>query len=79
MNYDELNKGGVQALLTQTDLKQIRILIPKFDLNDFENIVKPILLFKKNIDSQNRKLDELKDLLLAKMTKVENEYESIEN
>jgi type I restriction enzyme S subunit len=79
LNYDELNKGGVQALLTQTDLKQIRILIPKFDLNDFENIVKPILLFKKNIDSQNRKLDELKDLLLAKMTKVENEYESIEN
>lgn len=77
LNYDELNKGGVQALLTQTDLKQIRILIPNFDLNDFENIVKPILLFKKNIDSQNRKLDELKDLLLAKMTSVESETHAL--
>ncbi|KDN54682.1 restriction modification system DNA specificity domain-containing protein [Flavobacterium seoulense] len=71
LNYDELNKGGVQALLTQTDLKQIKILLPKFDLNKFENTVKPILLMKKNIDSQNQKLEELKGLLLAKMTKVE--------
>lgn len=70
LNYDELNKGGVQALLTQTDLKQIKILIPNFDLNDFENKVKPILLMKNNIDSQNQKLDELKELLLAKMTRV---------
>lgn len=72
LNYDELNKGGVQALLTQTDLKQIKILIPNFDLNDFENKVKPILLMKNNIDKQNQKLKELKDLLLAKMTRVEN-------
>lgn len=72
LNYDELNKGGVQALLTQADLKQIKILIPNFDLNDFENKVKPILLMKNNIDKQNQKLEELKDLLLAKMTRVEN-------
>ena len=73
LNYDELNKGGVQALLTQADLKQIKILIPNFDLNDFENKVKPILLMKNNIDKQNQKLEELKDLLLAKMTRVETE------
>lgn len=73
LNYDELNKGGVQALLTQADLKQIKIIIPNFDLNDFENKVKPILLMKNNIDKQNQKLEELKDLLLAKMTRVETE------
>jgi type I restriction enzyme S subunit len=73
LNYDELNKGGVQALLTQTDLKQIRILIPNFDLNVFENRVKPIFLLKKNIDSQNQKLTELNELLLVKMTRVESE------
>ncbi len=72
LNYDELNKGGVQALLTQTDIKQIRILIPNFDLNIFENRITPIFLLKKNIDFQNQKLKELKDLLLTKMTKIEN-------
>ena len=60
----------VQALLTQTDLKQVKILIPNFDLNNFENKLKPILLMKNNIDTQTQKLEELKELLLAKMTRV---------
>lgn len=67
LNYDELNKGGVQALLTQTDLKQVKILIPNFDLNNFENKLKPILLMKNNIDTQTQKLEELKELLLGRM------------
>ena len=69
LNYDELNKGGVQALLTQTDLKQVKILIPNFDLNNFENKLKPILLMKNNIDTQTQKLEELKELLLGRMVR----------
>jgi type I restriction enzyme S subunit len=69
LNYDELNKGGVQALLTQTDLKQVKLLIPNFDLNNFENKLKPILLMKNNIDTQTQKLEELKELLLGRMVR----------
>ncbi|QTY27056.1 restriction endonuclease subunit S [Flavobacterium sp. CS20] len=73
LNYDELNKGGVQALLTQTDLKQLKIIFPKIRLADFEKKMSGIFKFNKNLET--KKLEKLKDLLLSKMSKVEVEKE----
>lgn len=75
LNYDELNKGGVQALLTQTDLKQLKIIFPKIRLADFEKKMSGIFKFNKNLET--KKLEKLKDLLLSKMSKVEVEKEMV--
>lgn len=69
LNYDELNKGGVQALLTQTDLKQLKILIPSLLIIKFENTVKSIFDYIMKKEKENQKLEELKELLLGKMAK----------
>lgn len=67
LNYDELNKGGVQALLTQKDLKEYNILTPNFGIKVFEKEVK-IFFIKIDINKkQNQTLRELASLLLARM------------
>ena len=67
MNYDELNKGGVQALLTQSDLKQLHVLIPKFDLPIFEEKMSSLFELKNNIEIENQKLTQLQSLLLSRL------------
>lgn len=67
LNYDELNKGGVQALLTQTDLKGLKVVIPNFDINYYEKQVKGMFLLQKNINQQTQSLKKLQSLLLVKM------------
>ena len=68
LDYNEITKGGVQSLITQTDLKAVDVIIPDTKiLMDYENTVFP--LFKKIETKQleNSKLTELQSLLLAKM------------
>jgi type I restriction enzyme S subunit len=72
INYDEINRGGVQGLITQSDLKSMTILIPSENLlNRFEDISEQILSFQGmkriEIDTINR----FEQILLSKMTKVE--------
>ncbi len=67
LNYDELNKGGVQALLTQSDLKQLQVLIPKFDLPIFEEKMSSLFELKNNIEIENQKLTQLQSLLLSRL------------
>ena len=68
IDYKELAKGGVQSLITQTDLKNVEALLPdEYTLNLFEKQVSCLssqVRFKKQ---ENIKLTELQSLLLAKM------------
>ena len=73
LNYDEINRGGVQALITQTDIKGTGILLPqklKF-LNDFEKQINPFFEMIDIYSKMKNKLEGLKDLLLSKLTTIE--------
>ena len=68
VDYEEIKKGGVQDLITQTDLKAVPILVPsESSLIDFEQkasvIAQNIELHSKEIE----KLTEIQSLLLARM------------
>lgn len=68
INYTELNRGGVQALITQTDIKNLPIIVPDLEiLNLFERDITTIFTKVENAVHQTQKLAELKSLLLGKM------------
>lgn len=70
LDYSEITKGGVQSLITQTDLKESAIMIPPKDLLDsFEQQSLSIYLFVETKKQENLKLTELQSLLLARMGK----------
>lgn len=68
IDYNGLAKGGVQSLITQTDLKEIDILIPnEYTLSLFELQSSYIFHQNKLKNIENLNLHELQSLLLAKM------------
>jgi type I restriction enzyme S subunit len=71
INYDEINRGGVQGLITQTDIKNLPLIIPeKSILEEFEKSASLIFSHYSNIERENQKLTELKELLLSKLATV---------
>lgn len=69
VNYEEIAKGGVQALLTQTELKNYPTYIPsEFELLKFETEVKPIYQFIDNLKQENHHLRTLLTLLTSKLS-----------
>ena len=70
LDYSEITKGGVQSLITQTDLKESVIVIPPKDLLDsFEQQSSSIYSLVETKNQENSKLTELQSLLLARMGK----------
>ncbi len=70
LDYSEITKGGVQSLITQTDLKESAIVIPQENLLDsFEQQSSSIYSLVETKEQENDKLTELKSLLLARMGK----------
>ena len=70
LDYSEITKGGVQSLITQTDLKESAIVIPPKDLLDsFEQQSSSIYSLVETKNQENSKLTELQSLLLARMGK----------
>ena len=68
IDYKELAKGGVQSLITQTDLKSVEVLLPdEHMLNLFEKQVSCLSSQVRLKKQENIKLTELQSLLLAKM------------
>lgn len=66
IDYNEITKGGVQSLITQTDLSNYQILIPALDvLNLFESKLEKIFDLIDRNNKENKKLNEIKSLLLA--------------
>jgi len=73
INYDEINRGGVQGLITQTDINNSRTLIPtKAILIQFENIVLRIMNYAELNKIISQKTMDLNDLLLSKLATIEN-------
>ena len=68
LDYSEITKGGVQSLITQTDLKDFSIILPsKEALSAFEEQSGELYYFIEIKKQENEKLTELQSLLLAKM------------
>lgn len=68
LDYNDITKGGVQSLITQTDLKESAVIIPSKDcFNLFEKESSSIFSFIDGKKQENEKLTELQSLLLAKM------------
>ena len=68
LDYNDITKGGVQSLITQTDLKEYQILIPSKDsLKTFESESSSVFSYVETKKQENEKLTELQSLLLAKM------------
>lgn len=68
LDYNEIVKGGVQSLITQTDLKEVNILIPnEKSFSQYEEQSASIYSLIDTTKKENNKLTELQSLLLAKM------------
>ncbi len=72
LEYYNFNiQQAVQANLSLETISSLPLIIPKQKIiNLLGIIIRKIFHAKLNIDLENRKLEELKDLLLAKMTSV---------
>lgn len=70
---EERTVGGVQGKLPMYNVESMPILIPEEDLlNRFNTSIEKIDKTTLSKVKENKLLEELKDLLLAKMTRVEN-------
>lgn len=70
--------GGVQAKLPMYNVQALPIVLPDKQLLDkFESAIKPINDLQNSTTRENFKLLEIKNLLLARMTNVESEIETI--
>ena len=79
INYENLNRGSTQPLITQNDLKDFKALLPDLNtLKQFEDIISSLMkLHHKNI-LENNFLIYLKNYLLPKLMNGEIDVEKIE-
>lgn len=76
-NVLDIVTGAAQPKINQQNMNSIRILKGSDFVHDkFNLLVKPSYILLKTYKNQNQKLEELKELLLAKMTRVESEKET---
>lgn len=68
VDFKSMNRGSTQPLITQSDLKNIKIIIPeKQSLEDFESRISKIMLGIEKNQIQNNELIELRNTLLPKL------------
>ena len=68
VDYSSLNRGSTQPLLTQSDLKSWRIIIPPIELiTEFESAIKDKIRLIADLNRQNRKLSLLREILLPQL------------
>ncbi|MEG2740466.1 restriction endonuclease subunit S [Clostridium sp.] len=68
IDYKGLNVGSTQPLITQTDIKNIEVLLPTNEnLNRFELVVGSLFNNIKKNNIENEKLSNLRDTLLSKL------------
>jgi type I restriction enzyme S subunit len=72
LDFDALNQGSAVPSMTTAFLNDIDVVLPsKNILSDFNNILIKLTTHKENIETENQKLTELKELLLSKLATVE--------
>lgn len=73
LDFDALNQGSAVPSMTTAFLNDIDVFIPSRNLlNNFNSALKKIVTHKENLEIENQKLKELKELLLSKLATVEN-------
>ena len=80
IDYDNMNRGSTQPLITQSDLGKVECIIPdEENLQKFEQLVN--ILFSKVQENQheNRTLTTIRNTLLPKLMNGEIEVRNIEN
>jgi type I restriction enzyme S subunit len=71
-NFESLNRGSTQPLITQTDLKNVEIIIPqKGIIESWHNVVSSLFSKIYNNNTQIQPLSKLRDTLLSKLMKGE--------
>jgi type I restriction enzyme S subunit len=60
--------GAVQLKINQTNLKSLKIIIPQYDcILNFNHILEPLFISKRNVLEENQTLIALRDTLLPKL------------
>lgn len=68
IDYSALNRGSTQPLITQTDIKNYKILLPLSNiLEKFENLVESLYKIHSNYCKENASLINIRDTLLPKL------------
>lgn len=68
IDYKKLNRGSTQPLITQTDIKEVEVLIPPIEiLEKYENRISIFFDKIKNNHIENNNLSRLRDTLLPKL------------
>ena len=69
---EDIITGGVQAKISQTNLKSVKTISPdKSTLHNFNIILEPIFDYRKRVFNTTSQLSKIKEILLSKMSKVE--------
>ncbi len=72
LNFDSLNRGSTQPLITQTDLKNVEVIMPIQEILDtWDNVVSQLFEKIYNNSGQIQTLSKLRDTLLPKLMKGE--------
>lgn len=68
IDYKSMNRGSTQPLLTQKDIKNVKVILPNNTLLiDFEDTQKKFSSKIGQLKEENTKLEELRDTLLPKL------------
>ena len=78
VDYHNMNRGSTQPLITQTDLKNIEIIIPPKELLDtFEEKMSSLMQLQNHLIYENERLTQLRDTLLPKLINGEIDVDKI--
>lgn len=72
--------GAVQAKISQTNLKSIRVVIPEMSvIESYNDIISPMFAYKRKTEEQSRALAALRDALLPKLMNGELSVADLSN
>lgn len=73
LDFEALNQGSAVPSMTTAFLNDIQVVLPEPNiLTAFDADLKKIINHKENLQQENQKLTELKNLLLSKLATIEN-------
>ena len=79
IDYSKLNRGSTQPLITQSDLKNIKVLLPSRDiLSKFESVASSFSNLQNQLREENRQLAQLRDTILPKLLNGEIDVSKVE-
>ena len=78
VDYKNLNRGSTQPLITQTDLKNVEIIIPPYNiLKEYETKAGYLMKMVEISELESRRLAELRDALLPRLMSGEIKVEDV--